>query len=369
MLIEALDVYYVRHPLKNPWRTAYGEDAEIFSTVVAMHGGGHTGWSDTSPLRLPTYSPEFAYGVYYLVSEVFAPLTVGREIDSAEMFDTLFSQFKGNPFAKSAIEIAWWILESKIRNKPLHKLFGGSDDDVSVGADFGIQDTLEELITKVGTAVDQGYPRVKLKVKKGWDYDVVRAVRETYPRLTIHIDCNSGFTLADADLFRKMDTLDLAMIEQPLFHTDIREHALLQAMIETPICLDESCNSVRAAKEALETEACRYINIKPSRVGGIRNSLLIHDMCKDADVGCWIGGMLESSVGVSMLIEMATLDNITYPNDLIPSEVFFYEEFTDHEIKLSSPGKMKPSMVPGTGYDPLPDRLQEQTIYSKHYEM
>jgi len=362
MFIDAIEVYCVRHPLIIPWRTAYGEDREILSVLTRIHSGSYSAWSETSPLAFPTYSPEFAMGVYYLVSKVFAPLVVGTQVDSSEQFETLFKQFKGNPFAKSALEIAWWTLEAELQGVPLHKLFNGSDAEVSVGADFGVQDTLDELICKVGTAVDADFPRVKLKVKPGWDLNVVSEVRRVFPNLTMHIDCNSGYSLDDLPLFKQMDAYGLAMIEQPLFHADIRDHAILQSSIDTPICLDESCNSPRAAREAVEMKACRYINIKPGRVGGILNSLLIHDMCKDAGIGCWIGGMLESAVGVGMLIELATLDNIRYPNDLIPSSYFFKQELTESEIVLSRPGFMKPSSLPGTGYKPVPERLKERMV-------
>lgn len=368
MLIDAIDIYLVRHPLKSPWRTAYGSDSYILSVMVQIHSGSLSAWAESSPLAMPTYSPEYAQGVYYLNTEIFAPLVVGQDIDDASQFEILFGQFKGNPFAKSVIEMAWWALEAERRGIPLHRLLGGSDEPVSVGADFGIQDSLDELVRLVGTAVDGGYPRVKLKVSRGWDLEVVKTIRSNFQNLKFHIDCNSGYTLEDIKLFQKMDAYDLAMIEQPLNHTDIRDHAFLQNNIDTPICLDESCNSVRAAHEALELGACRFMNIKPGRVGGIRNALLVHNVCRDAQVGCWIGGMLESSVGVGMLVELATLDNITYPNDIMPSFKFFNEEISEKEIALHSPGLVLPSTIAGTEYKPIPERLHRRTISHKRVE-
>ena len=368
MLIDAIDIYLVRHPLKTPWRTAYGSDSYILSVMVQLHSGVFSAWAESSPLALPTYSSEFAQGVYYLNSEVFAPMVLGQDITDASQISSLFEQFKGNPFAKSVIEMAWWALESKLRGVPLHRLLGGSDSPVSVGADFGIQDSLDDLVELVGTAVDAGYPRGKLKVSRGWDLEVVKTIRSVFPDLTFHIDCNSGYTLEDIDMFHQMDAYNLAMIEQPLFHTDLIDHAYLQKHIDTPICLDESCNSVRAAHIALELEACKYINIKPGRVGGIRNALLIHNACRDAHVGCWIGGMLESSVGVGMLVELSTLNNITYPNDIMPSSKFFNEEISQKEIVLDSPGFVLPSEVAGTEYEPIAERLVQRTVSHKRFE-
>ena len=368
MYIDAIDLFLVRHPLKRPWRTAYGSDSEILSVIVQMHSGSQSAWSESSPLAMPTYSPEFAQGVYYLNSELFAPLVIGQEIDDATQIEVLFQHFKGNPFAKAAIEMAWWALESQLRQIPLHTLLGGSDGAVAVGADFGIQDSLDELVRLVGTAVDSGFSRVKLKASRGWDYEVVKTIRSNFPNLMIHIDCNCGYTLEDLAFFQSLDRFDLAMIEQPLHYGDLRDHAFLQKHIATPLCLDESCNSPRAAHEAIELGSCKYMNIKPGRVGGIGNSLLIHDACRDAGIGCWVGGMLESSVGVGMLLELATLDNIVYPNDIFPSSYLYAEEISEKELVLSGPGLMQPSLIAGTEYTPVPERLKERTIAHKRVE-
>lgn len=368
MRIDAIEVYYVKHPLLSPWRTAYGEDADIYAVLVNIRSGARCGWAESSPLFAPTYSPEFAYGVFHLASKFFAPMLVGKDIDSAaEMLD-IVSVFKGNPFAKSAVEMAWWTLQAEIEQKPLHELWGGKNLEVQAGADFGIQDSVDILIEKIGGAIEKGYPRIKLKVKQGWDLEVLRAVRSTFPKMTFHIDCNSGYALDDLPLFKEIDKLNLAMIEQPLHYTDLRDHAKLQAQIDTPICLDESCNSVRAAREAIELGSCRYINIKPGRVGGIANSLEINRLCKEAGIGNWIGGMLESSVGAGICIALATLDNMTYPSDIFPSSNFYAQELSKDEIVLTGPGRMKASRNPGNPFVPVPERLRERMLLSEIIE-
>lgn len=368
MKIDALDVYLVKNPLINPWRTAYGEDKDIFTVLLKMTSGSDSAWSEASPLFAPTYSPEYAAGVFHVVTEFLAPLVLGRIFDSPSQIMDALSVIKGNPFAKSAVEIAWWTLESKIGGKPLHELLGGSYQEVATGADFGIQDSIDILLGLIDGAVRAGYPRVKLKAKRGWDLNMLQAVRSTFPRMTFHIDCNSGYTLEDLPLFRKIDQIGLAMIEQPLFHADIMDHAQLQKQIETPICLDESISSPRAAREAIAAGSCRYINIKPGRVGGLWNALQVNALCEQAGIGCWIGGMLESAVGAGICIELATISNMKYPSDLFPSAAYYRQELSRNEIRHSSPGAMMPSRLAGNAYVPETDRLLERTVASRHLE-
>ncbi|MDW7657865.1 MAG: o-succinylbenzoate synthase [Bacillota bacterium] len=366
MRIDALDVYYLKNQLLKPWVTAYGKDDATYTIMVRMTSGSETAWSEASPLMAPMYSPEFAQGVYIVVTQFLAPMIVGRSFDSAVEINEAMSAIKGNPFAKSAIEIAWWTLESKRRGVPLHVLLGGSDQEVATGADFGIQESIDTLLALIDEAIKEGYPRIKLKAKPGWDLNMLQAVRSTFPDFTFHIDCNSGYSLADLELFRQIDRFHLAMIEQPLFHADVRDHAKLQASIETPICLDESITSVRVAREAIELGACKFINIKPGRVGGLLPALQINTICREAGIGCWVGGMLETAIGVGICIELATIGNMVYPSDLLPSSFFYEEELSLDRIVHSGPGRMKPSSKPGNGYVPDPQRLQARTLATIH---
>ncbi|MBM3956823.1 MAG: o-succinylbenzoate synthase, partial [Gemmatimonadetes bacterium] len=266
MRIDRLDVYHVAMPLKYPWRTAYGEDAAVHSVLVKATSGEHVAWSESTPLFAPTYLTESAGGAFYHVSEIFGPHVVGREYETAAALNERLSVFKGNPFARAAIEICWWTLQARITGTPLHRLLGGRTREVSAGADFGIQDSIDMLLGNIQTAVDAGFPRVKLKVARGWDLEVLRAVRGAFPDTTFHIDCNSGYTLDDVQLFKEIDRVGLAFIEQPLGYADVLDHAELARQIETPICLDESIVGVRVAEQALRIGACRYVNIKPGRV-------------------------------------------------------------------------------------------------------
>jgi O-succinylbenzoate synthase len=270
--------------------------------------------------------------------------------------------FKGNQFAKAGLETAWWVLEAKRLGLPLHRLLGGTAATVSVGADFGVQDSIDVLLAKIQGAIEQGFPRVKLKFRPGWDLNMLEAVRSSFPNFTFHIDCNAGYALADVDLFRKIDRFHLAMIEQPLQADDLVDHAVLQKAIETPICLDESIHSLHDAEVALRLGSCRIVNIKMGRVGGLGVARAIHDLCAQHGVPCWVGSMLESSLGAGICVELATLPNFTYPADIFPARHLFSQDIVSPEVALSGPGVMTASAVSGIPYEPVPELLELRTI-------
>lgn len=355
MQIDAIELFHVAMPLISPWRTAYGEDAVIESVLVKMTSGGHVGWGETSPLASPTYSPEWAEGVFHVIRRWLAPLLLGKDVSSGQHLQQLLAVVKGNPFAKAGLDLAWWDLHARMQEKPLYRLLGGTKASVAVGADFGIMDSVDELLGKIRAAVAAGYPRVKLKFRPGWGIEVVRKVRETFSDLAFHIDCNSAYRLQDAELFRALDEFNLAMIEQPLDHDDLLDHAALQRQIRTPICLDESITSPHKARQALALPSCQVINIKPGRVGGLTNAIAIHDLCHSQNVPCWVGGMLESAVGASHCIALATLPGFTYPADIFPSRRFYVRDLAEPEIELGGPGRIAALEKPGIGAQPRPD--------------
>ena len=260
------------------------------------------------------------------------------------------------------------MLQADIEKRPLHELLGGTYHELDVGADLSITDDIDELLKMIQGVISKGFQRVKLKVKPGKDIDVLREVRRSFPNHTFHIDCNSGYALEDLPLFEKIDQLGIAMIEQPLFHADLHDHAKLQARLNTPICLDESCNSVYAARMAAELGSCRYINIKMGKVGGLGNALKIREISEEAGIGNWVGSMLETALGAGISIELATLGNMTYPGDLFSSGTFYEEDISQNRVEYSSPGKMLPSSVAGVPYLPDEAILKERTIQYKRIE-
>jgi o-succinylbenzoate synthase len=366
MLIEQIRIEHVAMPLLAPWRTAYGEDAVIESVLVRMQSGGAVGWGEACPLAAPCYSPEWAAGVFACVRDWLAPRLIGQDIAAGEQLQQRLALVKGNPFAKAALDTAWWVLEAERQQRPLHRLLGATRSGIPVGADFGVLDSVEELLPQIAAALDQGYPRIKLKFRPGWDIPMLRAVRREFPRATIHIDCNAGYRIEDLDLFRRVDEFGLAMIEQPLQYDDLVDHARLQEAISTPICLDESINSLDRARQAIALGSCRYINIKPGRVGGLSVAVAMHDLCRQSGVPCWVGGMLESAVGARICCALGMLDNFTYPADIFPSTRFYARDLADPPLELC-PSPDGPQVVcsddqPGIGAAPDEDRLRSCRI-------
>ncbi|MFK7778750.1 MAG: o-succinylbenzoate synthase [Gimesia sp.] len=366
MKIERIELYHVAMPLIYPWRTAYGEDAAIHSVLCRMVSGSVEAWGETTPLAAPCYSPEWGGGVFQTLSEWLAPAVIGQDIESGQALQKKLSLYKGNPFAKAALDNAWWSLHSRIANVPLHIALGATRNEVPVGADFGVMDQLDELIEVVGTAVDENFPRIKLKFRPGWDIPMLKAIRSSFPDATFHIDCNSGYRIEDAAMFQTIDEFQLAMIEQPLQNDDITDHARLQEMIQTPICLDETITHPYRAQQAVDLKSCRYVNVKPGRVGGLTNAVKIHDLCQQAGIPCWVGGMLESATGASHCTALAMLDNFTYPADIFPSEKYYHEELAEFPLRLFNSAEGVPSV---RAFEQLPDpdlkRLESLTIQKK----
>jgi O-succinylbenzoate synthase len=363
MKIDSIELYHVAMPLIYPWRTAYGEDAACQSVLCRMTSGSVSAWGESSPLAAPCYSPEWAGGLFAVARQWLAPALVGRDIKSGPELQQHLALFKGNPFARGLLDMTWWNLESRMRGVPLHRLLGATRDRVAVGADFGVMDSFDDLLEGVGKAVERGFPRIKLKFRPGWDVAMLRAVRGQHPRETFHIDCNSGYRLSDIALFRQIDEFRLAMIEQPLAHDDLLDHARLQEEIDTPVCLDESVSHPRHAEQAIALESCRYVNIKPGRVGGLTNARIIHDLCQKAGIPCWVGGMLESATGAGACAALAMLDNFTYPADIFPSARFYHEDLAERPLELTTLADGTPAVAAFDDIpEPSPARLEKLCV-------
>lgn len=367
MKIDAIDVYRVEMPLIYPFRTAFGNDAVIETVLVRMRSGELVGWGEATPWSRPGYSSECAAGAFLVVNKFLAPALLGEEIGSGEELQDRLLHVKGNNFAKASLDQACWDIHARSRQEPLWQTLGGQQATVDVGADFGIMESVELLIETIAQAVEAGFKRIKLKYRPGWELEMIGPVRQAFPQTVFHVDCNSAYTLDDIDMLKQLDDYDLAMIEQPLMNDDLIDHATLQEQISTPICLDESITSVAKARKAIQIGACGWVNIKPGRVGGITNALAIHDLCRDADIPCWIGGMLESAVGGNQCLALATLENIKYPSDVFPTDRFYATDIADKPLVLSGPSQATAHDLPGCGVVPDADRLAAQTLQSESH--
>ncbi len=363
MKIDAIDVYWVKVPLAFVWRTSYADQTVTDTILVRMEGGGHEAWGESCPPYFPSYSAEHTPAVFHTLRVHMVPRVIGQDVETARDLLDRLAFIKGNQFARAALDITWWVLDAKRRGLPLHRALGGTADRVSVGADFGIQDSLDILMGKIQGAIDAGFPRIKLKFRPGWDLLMVEAVRSTFKDFTFHIDCNAAYTPADTDMFRALDRFGLAMIEQPLADDGMSlvNHADLQRRIGTPVCLDESGHSLEHIRAAIRLESCRVVNVKMARVGGLTASREIQALCAEHGIPCWIGGMLESAVGGAICAELATLSNFTYPGDIFPSDYFYANDIGKPEIVLSGRGEVATSRVPGIAQAPDPELLKRWT--------
>ena len=365
MLIDRIELHHVAMPLITPWRTAYGEDSAVHALLCRLSSGSVDAWGESALFAAPTYKPEWGAGVFLLARDWLAPRLLGQEIASGAALQDRLSAFKGNPFAKAAFDIAWWHLRSKIEGRPLHALLGATRTEAPVGQDFGVGDDIDALLASVDGAVAEGYARIKLKFRPGWDLPMLRAVRARQPEHPIHIDCNSGYRLSDLALFREVDELGLAMIEQPLAHDDLVDHATLQSALRTPLCLDESIGHPDHARQAVALGSCGYINVKPARVGGLTNAVAIHDLCREAGMPCWVGGMLESATGASVCAALAMLDNFTYPADIFPSSRFYREDLAERPLTIDRDAAGVPVVrAPASIPEPDPGRLAALSLES-----
>ena len=366
MRFDSIELYHVAMPLLYPWRTAYGEDAAIESVLVQTRSEGLAVWSEVAPLAGPHYSPEWAGGVFACLRDWLAPAVVGQSFGSPHELQQRLAPFKGNPCAKAPLDVAWWLLDCLAAGEPLHRRLGAQRSAVDVGADFGVMDSIDDLLRALDGAVAAGFKRIKLKFRPGWDVPMLRAVRRRFPNQTFHVDCNSGYRLEDVDLFKQIDQFGLAMIEQPLMHDDLLDHAKLQRAIETPVCLDESITSPDKARKAIELGSCRYVNVKTGRVGGLTPAVEIHDLCRAAGIPCWVGSMLESAVGTRVNAALAMLDNFTYPADLFPTNRFYRRDLGRPPVDLTPGPDGAPQIAvtesPGIATEPDPALLQEMCL-------
>jgi o-succinylbenzoate synthase len=307
MQLERIEIHHVALPLVTPFETSFSRETTIEHLLVSVHAGGLVGWGECVADKAPWYAYETNGTARHILRDVLAPLLFATPIAQPDDVVRCFRRVRGHPMARAALENAVWDLLARSRNESLATTLGVQRDRVAVGVSVGLEPTIDGVVDQVARYVADGYARVKLKIKPGMDVALVEAVRTRWPDLQLQVDANSAYTLADLPIFQALDRYDLLLIEQPLHHEDIVDHARLQSQINTPICLDESIHSPDHARWALDIGACRVINIKVGRVGGLTAAKQIHDLCAARDVPVWCGGMLETNVGRAVNLALAAL--------------------------------------------------------------
>jgi o-succinylbenzoate synthase len=365
--IQEITLHEIQLPLKEPFRISSGLCTERRIMLLKVRDAdGVAVWSECVAGERPNYASETIDAAWLVISEYVAPRVFGTEFEqAAHIHAALDVNFRGHNMAKAAIEMAAWALVAERDGMPLARLLGGTRTEIPTGISIGIQATPEALVARVGRALADGYRKIKLKIEPGHDLDFLRAVRNAYPDAPLMADANNAYTLKDAAHLKQLDPLHLVMIEQPLAYDDIVRHAELQHMLTTPICLDESITSVDRAEDMITLKSGRIINIKPGRVGGFQQARAIHDLCAKHGIPVWCGGMLESGIGRSYNVALASLPNFTIPGDLSPSARYWERDVIKPEWTMSADGMMKvPLDRPGIGVAVDEDRIHDLTVRS-----
>lgn len=365
--IKEIKLRKLKMKLKDPFTTSFGTLQEkTFFIIEAIDRAGKRGFGESVAFDSPWYTEETVQTNAHMIEDFLIPILCENEISHPDDVSALFSPIKGNNMAKAAIEGAVWDLYAKQQNIPLAKALGGEKTEIEVGISLGIEPTIEQLLTKIAEFVTEGYKRIKLKIKPGFDIDVLREVRKTFPETLIMADANSAYTLADINHLKQLDEFDLMMIEQPLAHDDIMDHSKLQAFIKTPICLDESIHSLTDVRQAIEMNSCKIINLKIGRVGGLTEAKRIHDYCLAHDVAVWCGGMLEAGVGRAHNIALTSLPQFLLPGDTAGSSRYWEEDIIQPEVIVHD-GMISIPEQPGIGYEVNEAALEKFTVDLKTF--
>ncbi len=362
MKIEAITLREIRMPLVHYFETSFGRTTQRRILLVTVHCEGVEGWGECTAPEHPFYNEESVETAWHVLSTYLAPALVGKPLGSSAESVSLMARVREHRMAKAALENAVWEAEARQKRVPLWKLLGGTRREIPCGVSIGIQETVEKLMEKIATELAAGYLRIKVKVKPGWDLEVLRRIRECWPQIALSCDANSAYTLEDIEHLQQFDQFRLLMIEQPLWSDDFYFHAQLQKKLATPICLDESIRTARDAEGALSLEACRIVNVKLGRVGGFTEARHVHDLCRSRGVPVWCGGMLESGVGRAHNIAMSTLENFSLPGDISASKRYWKEDIIEPEVEVDAKGLIHVGDAVGAGYRVRQDCVEELTV-------
>jgi O-succinylbenzoate synthase len=363
MKIDKIVLRQIRMPLVHFFETSFGRTYEREIILLEVIGEGASGWGEVTAGEHPFYNEEWTDAAWLLLRDYVAPAVLGKALKSADDVAPLTSGIRGHRMTRAGVEVAIWDLEARLNEKPLWaQIGGGARREIPCGVSIGIQESVPQLLEKIGRELEAGYQRIKMKIKPGWDVDVVRQVRERFPSIKLMADANSAYTLADAAHLKKLDDYFLMMIEQPLAHDDIIDHAALQAQLKTPICLDECIRSAHHAEQAIAMKACGIINIKLGRVGGFREAKRVHGVAQAAGIPVWCGGMLEAGIGRAHNIALSTLPNFVLPGDVSASERYWTRDIITPPVETTARGTILIRDEPGFGYAIDHDFLRQITV-------
>lgn len=358
----------IRLPLVHFFETSFGRTTVRRIVLVRVNADGLTGWGEVTCGEEPFYSHETPETAWHILRDFLIPWTLEKGWTSAAELAVRFRPVRGHNMAKAALENALWDIEAQQKEMPLAKLIGGTLAEIPCGVSIGIQNSVGELLEKIQRELEAGYQRIKVKIKPGWDIEVLDRIRREFPRIALMADANSAYTLSDLPHLKEFDRFNLMMIEQPLGWEDLLDHGKLQRELVTPICLDESIHSADDARNAIEIGAAKIINVKLGRVGGFTSARAVHEVCKAKNVPVWCGGMLESGVGRAHNIALSSLPGFTLPGDVSASRRYWKQDIIDPEVTVTSQGTIRVPQTPGLGFTPNLKRIAEITVRRESFE-
>jgi O-succinylbenzoate synthase len=343
------------------FETSFGRSYDRAFLLVRLTGDGHEGWGEAVAEANPYYSSETTETAWHIITAFIAPRVLGATFAHPRDIFPALRGIRGHNMAKAGVEMAAWDLYARSLGQPLSRVLGGTRLRIASGVSVGIQDSLDELRSKIDRELSAGYQRIKIKVKPGWDLEAVEMVRRHFGAVPLMVDANAAYTLADAPHLARLDAHALMMIEQPLDYDDVSDHVELQRAITTPICLDDSIHTVRIARDAIRMGACKIINIKPGRVGGHLESIRLHDLCAENGIPVWHGGMLETGIGRAHNIHLASLPNFSLPGDIAASKRYYQPDLIEPAIEVAPDGTIAVPDAAGIGVTIVAERVDRAT--------
>ncbi len=368
MKVERVELAVLYLPYVHFFETSLGREQGRNFIILKVYADGLCGYGEVVASSVPLYSYETTSTARTILRDFLIPLVLDKNVLSPTDFYREGGKFRGHPMAKAGLELALWDLQAKREHLPLWKVYGGTKVAIPAGVSVGIEDTASALLDRIDSFLKEGYLRVKIKIKPGWDVAIIKEVRRRFRNVLLQADANGAYNLADREALRKLDEFNLLMLEQPFPPYDLWDHSRLQKEIQTPLCLDESVISVDTARQALEMGSCRIINIKVGRVGGVVEARKIHDFCRSQQVPVWCGGMLESGIGRAHNLHLASLPNFKLPNDLSASKRYYREDLIEPAIELGKDGTISVPEGPGIGVFPQEERIKRATLLEEVFK-
>jgi O-succinylbenzoate synthase len=362
LTIDAVHLREINMPLAYPFETSFGVTSARRILLVEVESDGLTAWGECVAGEHPYFSAETVDTAWIVAETELVPRLLEGELVGGGSCPALFGQVRGNRMAKAALENAVWDLEAQKKRMPLAELLGGTRSVIPCGVSIGIQPSQGALMEKIAEALEDGYQRIKLKCKPGWDTKIFEAVRRRWPEIALSCDANSAYRVKDFDHIAEWDEFNLTMIEQPLWYDDFYFHSMLQKRIGTAICLDESIRNRRDALAAIDMDSCRVINIKVGRVGGFSEAIAVHNAAAERGIPVWCGGMLETGIGRAHNIALSSLQNFSLPGDVSASARYWIEDIIEPEVTVSAKGEIEVPDGIGSGVTVLRDRIEELTV-------